>query len=325
MSFDEDTACVWKDNECLDFKELEEQIAQIVDNGNLEEMLRIQLSELEMLQSMFSNPGEFSVYDHSVIADINEFVDGKSTVYPPQLDFTISLFIDKAKLEVCVNLPHDYPANEPDIYVRSDKLDRNQQHTLNSDLANYISTLDRGEICICSAISWLQENASRYHVESNPIANTEPTVNLNDENDSNFTRLWIYSHHIYSKVKRREILDLANEFNITGFCLPGRPGIICAEGLARDCNEWWQKVKCMNWKKIMCKKKEITNINSNSIDSLRKFPTFQEISFDCGKSKSMEYHMDMGELYRYLAEHNCSYVFKDYFGVDGRTSTNSQH
>jgi hypothetical protein len=30
---------------------------------------------------------------------------------------------------------------------------------------------------------------------------------------------------------RREILDLANEFGITGFCLSGRPGIICAEGL----------------------------------------------------------------------------------------------
>jgi hypothetical protein len=142
---------------------------------------------------------------------------------------------------VCINLPHDYPANEPDIYVRSDKLDRNQQHILNSDLANYISTLERGEICTCSAISWLQENASRYHVES---AKPDQTVNNSEENDKFFARYWIYSHHIYSKIKRREILDLANEFSITGFCLPGKPGIICAEGLARDCIEWWQKV-CM--------------------------------------------------------------------------------
>jgi hypothetical protein len=43
MHFDEYTACDWKDNECLYFKELEEQIVQIVDNGSLEEMLRIQL------------------------------------------------------------------------------------------------------------------------------------------------------------------------------------------------------------------------------------------------------------------------------------------
>jgi hypothetical protein len=30
---------------------------------------------------------------------------------------------------------------------------------------------------------------------------------------------------------RREILDLANEFGMTGFCLPGKPGIISAEGM----------------------------------------------------------------------------------------------
>jgi hypothetical protein len=30
-------------------------------------------------------------------------------------------------------------------------------------------------------------------------------------------------------------------------------------------------------------------------------------------------------LYRYLAEHNCSYVFKDYFGVDGKCTSNPQH
>jgi hypothetical protein len=44
---------------------------------------------------MFPNPGEFSVYDYSVIADIHEFVDGKCSVYPPRLDFAINLDIDK--------------------------------------------------------------------------------------------------------------------------------------------------------------------------------------------------------------------------------------
>ncbi|XP_047121467.1 RWD domain-containing protein 2A isoform X1 [Schistocerca piceifrons] len=306
-------SCDYDDSEFLDFKELEEQITQIVDNGNLEEMLRIQLSEFEMLQSMFSNPGEFCVDDPSVIADINEFVDGRCSIIPPRLDFSINLFIDMAKFEVCVNLPHDYPATEPDIFVRSDKLSRNQQHSLNIDLSKFIADLDRGEICICSAISWLQENATHYYVAIKP----EPQVKICEDEDL-FTRYWIYSHHIYSKIKRREVLDLAHEFNITGFCLPGKPGIICAEGSSMDCDEWWQKVKSMNWKKIMCKKKETFKLNGGEMDELRKFPSFREISFESGKGKSQEHHMDMGEFYRYLAEHNCSYVFKDYFGVDGK-------
>lgn len=85
------------------------------------------------------------------------------------------------------------------------------------------------------------------------------------------------------------------------------------------------QVKCMNWKKIMCKKTEVTHLNLSSVDSLRKFSAFQEISFECGKSKSRDCHMDIGELYRYLAEHNCSYVFRDYFGVDGKCSSNPPH
>lgn len=85
-------SCKW--DEYLDFEELEEQITQIVDHGNLEEMLRIQLSEMEMLQSMFSNPGEFCVDDPSTIADIHEFLDGKTTILPPRLDYTINLSIE---------------------------------------------------------------------------------------------------------------------------------------------------------------------------------------------------------------------------------------
>lgn len=74
----------------------------------------------------------------------------------------------------------------------------------------------------------------------------------------------------------------------------------------------------MNWKRIICKKKEVCKLVVANIDSLRKFPTFSEISFESGKGKSRECHMDMGEFYQYLSEHSCSYVFKDYFGVDGK-------
>lgn len=240
----------WQEENYLDFKELEEQITKFFDKSDYDETLRIQLNELEMLESMFPNPGEFSIYDYSVIADINDFLDGKTSLLPPCLDFNINLVIgDNIKLEVCVNLPHDYPTSEPDIFVRNDALTRNQQHELNADLAMYISTLDHGEICICSAISWLQENAMTYFNKTNnnkinkkrPI----PVQVIDDTKNDNkvFMRYWIYSHHIYSKIKRREILDLAQEYNITGFCLPGRPGIICGEGWNVDCEDWWQKVK----------------------------------------------------------------------------------
>jgi Protein of unknown function (DUF1115). len=38
------------------------------------------------------------------------------------------------------------------------------------------------------------------------------------------------------------MLDLAADMNITGFVLPGKPGIVCIEGTSLDCEDWWYRV-----------------------------------------------------------------------------------
>lgn len=48
-------------------------------------------------------------------------------------------------------------------------------------------------------------------------------------------------------------MDLASQMNISGFMMPGKPGIICVEGNSKDVIDWWQNIKSMNWKKIFCK------------------------------------------------------------------------
>ena len=37
------------------------------------------------------------------------------------------------------------------------------------------------------------------------------------------------SHHIYSKIKRKDLQGLASDLNLTGFVMPGKPGVICVE------------------------------------------------------------------------------------------------
>ena len=48
--------------------------------------------------------------------------------------------------------------------------------------------------------------------------------------EETFAREFIKFHHIYNKHKRRDILAWAQELNLTGFSLPGKPGIVCVEG-----------------------------------------------------------------------------------------------
>ena len=138
-----------------------------------------------------------------------------------------------------MGLPPEYPDCEPDIFVRSENLKRDKQHALNEELMSYISSLERGEICIGLAVQWLMEHGEEYFIhEQVEPPNTEPKKEV----DFLFTRYWIYSHHIYNKMKRRTILEIARESKLTGFCLPGKPGIICVEGLSEDCADFWSRV-----------------------------------------------------------------------------------
>lgn len=260
----------------------------------------VQISELEMLQSMFSH-NELRITS-SLLDDMKQYVDSPHAT-PPLVSFIINLDVE-IKLEVSVTLPPDYPAVEPEMFVRSELLDKQQQATINKELYQFISNLERGEVCIYSAVSWLQENALRFK-QNIPVDSS--TVKINTEK---LVRIWIYSHHIYNKDKRRNILAYASQHCCAGFMLPGRPGIICLEGFEEDCDEVWRKIRSMNWKKIMLKKKE---------DCLERcFSSFEETSFNKCKD---ERHMDMGEFFKYLENHNCGYIFKEYFGVDGKIPT----
>lgn len=282
--------------------------------AKLKENLTMQLSEIEMLQSIFCNPGEIRIEEATVLDEMQRFVDGNSaTEAPPYVDLTVNVRADSDKFELCANLSHEYPTTRPDLFVRNPSLDRRQHRELNRDLTEYVRGLEQ-EPCLYSAICWLQENGSKYKSgpsESGPSESAPETTEQSSESDQ-MVRLWIYSHHIYSKYKRREILNLAHGLQLTGFCLPGKPGIICVEGSSTDCGEWWSSIKAINWKRIFCK------ITEDCAEDGRKFADFREIAFQINGSRSN--HMDMGELNRFLKAHQCQYVFKDLFGVEGRSN-----
>lgn len=177
------------------------------------------------------------------------------------------------------------------------------------------------ELCIVSILQWLQEKSDEIFKDTWEQVQQKPASKARDVKDDDFVRLWIYSHHIYNKFKRRSILDLAHHLKLTGFCLPGKPGVICVEGYASQCDNFWDRIKHMNWKKIMLKKREVCSKDKSEVQHF--FSDFQEIAFTPHHGRGREYHMDMGEFFRYLDDHNCSYVFKDYFGVDGKMINSS--
>lgn len=272
----------------------------MADESTLRVNLESQLAELEILESMFE-PSELKVEDRNSISEIQAYLDDKLPIKPQCIDLIIKYTsATKAKFELCVTFTHDYPQNEPEIFVRSEKSNRSQHTQLNKDLIEYISTI-KGEPCVYSAFLWIQENSEQYISQEEAVPAQKKIVDRNEK----ITRLWIYSHHIYSKTKRKEILSLANSLKLNGFCMPGKPGVICVEGPLDDCNDWWSSIKSMSWKKIVCKVTE-------DVAKVR-FSSFEELSFQSHGDRCS--HMDLGELHSYLDELGLAHIFRQLFGV----------
>ena len=299
----------------------------------LVENMEQQLFEHEMLEAMYPGENELIMDDMNIIGDVRKWLiaaecNTNIEFLPPRISFQLKLTFDegnsKKTLDVSILYPHQYPSSDlMEIYVKSrqDALNRTKQCELNQALSEYIKeNVIFGEVCLISVISWLNENCPIY-IQQSKEEEEAKTVLLKKVKSvppsSRFLRLWIYSHHIYSKIKRKDILDLSNEFQLTGFCMPGKPGIVCLEGTENNCNDAWSIIKSWNWKKINVRHQEVEKAEENeqSIYVFRRFNDFQEIGF-VKNSDTRDYHMDMSEFSKYLDQNNCLYMFKLLFGFD---------
>lgn len=98
-----------------------------------------------------------------------------------------------------------------------------------------------GEVCVLSAVDWLRDHTHEYLEQDDNNNDDGAKGTTETQIGETFTRLWIYSHHIYNKSKRKNILDWAKELQLTGFSMPGKPGVVCVEGLQAACEEFWAR------------------------------------------------------------------------------------
>ncbi|XP_016104556.1 RWD domain-containing protein 2B [Sinocyclocheilus grahami] len=284
------------------------------------EEAKAQFAEIELLLSMFPSEEELQV-DELSHAELRAYVEGTAH-NPPSIrpQFSIKLKIENPAVSITLlcTCPTDYPKVLPDIAVRCSVLTRSQQMMLHSNLNTYLSENCIGDVCILSAVQWINDHAQAYITKSVPVSDPKKEEVLMQSKEI-FTRLWIYSHHIYNKIKRKNILEWAKELNLSGFSMPGKPGIVCVEGLQSACNEFWARVKVLTWKRIMIRHREdvpLDNWTEERTDSLRKFTGFHEAIFDTHGTRGN--HMDLGQLYQFLSDKGCSNIFQMYFGIEGR-------
>ena len=144
--------------------------------------------------------------------------------------------------------------------------------------------------------------AELKNVNLNLNSNSSPESDLNSKNNK-ILRYFIYSHHIYSPTKRKNLIMFANEQNLTGFSRNGKPGVVIVEGEEAAVKNYWKRVRSWNWQHIEVKYEEF--------DDKRLF----DKDFN---NKTVELDgFDLAELNKLLMEKDRHFVFKIFFGVEG--------
>uniref|UniRef100_A0A8C9FVQ8 Small nuclear ribonucleoprotein Prp3 C-terminal domain-containing protein n=1 Tax=Pavo cristatus TaxID=9049 RepID=A0A8C9FVQ8_PAVCR len=280
------------------------------------EEAEIQISELDLLSSMFPYEEEFTVTDQLAVAELKHFVENESAEMPSsKIQFILNVKPEDSKASMQITTTGFC------FFVffsfRSPLLSRSQQVQLNSDLKTYLMQNCSGEPCMLSAREWVKDQAAAY-IDRELSPSSVTTSNAVQPEDVVFTRLWIYSHHIYNKQKRKNIIEWSKELSLTGFCMPGKPGVVCVEGLQSSCEEFWSRIRRLTWKRILIRHREDISLEGGclaEIQKQRKFSTLEEKCFDAHGARGN--HMDLGQLYQFLEEKGCADIFQMYFGVEG--------
>jgi len=226
----------------------------------------------------------------------------------------------------------NYPATQaPEVFVRCSCKKINRKFS--EELSNFINSLHGSEAdcSILSIIEWIKENISKFLYFDNAPSSTFTKVEQTNKKLI-FTRYFIYVHHIYSVEKRRNIIDWARELDLGGFCMPGKPGILICEGNQSNVEEYWRRLRSMNWYKIQIREHHNFEVNNDEdIIQFKKFSAFEERVFqsnaDLIPTENVElkirneYGSDMGLLFKFLSEKGFSSIFNLYFGVDGKLPT----
>lgn len=291
----------------------------------LKECLQKQLDELTMLQSIYCNPGELQLQDHSTIVDMTEFLNGKSPQINSKLAFTVSIVTEgrRNKVQINIDLPHLYPGVESAVVVvRSGDFGQGQQKAIKVLVEQYIATeCDNSDTYIFQVVSWIQDQLDTFYAltgakDPDETKSQDSGIDLKQSSDPatiEYERLWIYSHHIKSKTKRQNIIKEARNLRLTGFLRPGKPGIICVEGLKGDTQEFWRIIKQWQWHKIQVRHSEVKVKQAGF--KFNRFEDFREQLFTTKvDGDDEEVPMDMSLFMKYLEQHSSEYIKEYLFG-----------
>ncbi|KAH9886867.1 hypothetical protein F4778DRAFT_443057 [Xylariomycetidae sp. FL2044] len=263
------------------------------------DLLELQLGQIDLLLAMYAPEDAIQIDSGSreLVARLQEWCgtgsdsdsepDSSPPPAPPSISMTLSLEIDpsiKRALQLDISIPLKYCENElprsPSEHPPPAKVRVRQPAWLSkadtAALTAQIPSQDDDDYDVFTTIESIKEAASTITTTtSNPSPN-----NPNDKDKDNrpeqqpqpqeqpepLARVWFYFPSISTRSKREDLVRHAPRYDLTGFLVSGKPGILCVEGPPSRVDAYLRFVRTESWGDIPAHHKKVSERLRETLD-----------------------------------------------------------
>lgn len=219
------------------------------------------LSALQLLAAMYPLDGELVLGD-SAAAALAACEAGDEPVLSSPLELVVRIPIDDdagpdvtRRVELTVSLLLDAPVK---ISVRQPPFLSRGAY---ADLAAALPIAPEHESAsdtVMTAIETVRSTASTLAVTEEP-ADPVPDVVVDD---GALERVWFWFPSLSTREKRRDLVEYAATYRLTGFVLAGKPGLLCLEGGGKAVDRYMAAIKSESWGDIPSYQKKVRAVGS---------------------------------------------------------------
>ncbi|VDM31287.1 unnamed protein product [Hydatigera taeniaeformis] len=242
-------------------------------------------AEIDLIRSVFTSD-ELIFSDPSLIEELDLLASQNLPIEDKDIELTLKIAFPELAIivDLSISLPIGYPQLPPSIILRVKQSESIvNEKALNTAFHEWLDdACGTAEPVICSVADWLRSALDEDHwdaylgrdafkvAKSSPPQPQLKSVTPMDCHPATSSKTlpkkgsqeaevcyWIFSHHIRNPKKRKVIVDWARESNLTGCCLPGKPGTVVVEGPEDKVEEYWKRIRVLTWKRIQLKDREV--------------------------------------------------------------------
>lgn len=277
------------------------------------DLLEAQLSMVELIRAMYPPPTETSdPATDEMIERLRSWCESSGAPggsgNPPSrfsFDMTIPLDVEGAEalspeIQISIAVPltsTDSDITEPPPLTYSL---RQPVWMSRAELAELGNGMPAGDVL--GAFEYVQENAPRY-LRSTSQSQREESSQPNKDAGP-LMRVWFYFPSLSTREKRKDLVSYTTAYDLTGFVLAGKPGVLCLEGSSGNIDGYMNAIKNESWGDIPSHQKKVSERFREECGSAgRKFTGMSEITDDLGaKHGTRKNRGDMAALEAWLKE-----------------------